>query len=308
VGGGITFNEKICTSAYVHSKRRAAIYLRDSQRQLYGTCEEHCVSLAIMDEVCDLWEEWDCEDGNGADDAPSPLLYYIVPSQELFGFLCAQINKYCMLFEHTLANTGRVVLMQETRVMAIALRALHFCYGSSMLAKETLLYRDCWERTRGTDVVVREGLGMQQTMASCSLGWFLPKFSWTSRRLALPYCDNIHVGNQLINAEYKRRWAAVKDLSDVYTCFHQATKWFTRYNIKQSPWLLEKWLEYLFALNLEQFDADVWLAMLAAHKTHPELTLAALEQNGCILFCYRAMYRMFIEDGVRAPLHIVTSN
>lgn len=218
------------------------------------------------------------------------------------------MNKYCMLFEHILANTGRMVSLQESIVMVITLRALRFCYGSNLLQKESLLFKDRWERTRGTDVVVREGLGMQQTMDICGLGWFLPKFNWVSRRVAQPHCDNMLVGNLLMHAEYKRRWKAVKDLSDVYTRFHQATQWFTRYNVEQNPQLLKKWLEYLIALNLEQFDADVWLAMLAAHKTHPELSEAALAQNGNIPFCYRGMHKMFLEDGVRAPPHIATGN
>jgi hypothetical protein len=306
-GGGISFSEKSCTAAYLHSKRRAAIHLKDSQRQSFGLREEHRASLALMDEVCNLWYEWDRED-EPADEAPPLLPYYIVPSQELFDFLRAQINKYCLLFEHTLANTGKMVSLQETMVMVIALRALRFCYGSNMLAKESLLFKNRWERTRGTDIVVREGLGMKQTMANCGLGWFLPKFSWMSRRLAQPHGDNMLVGNLLMHAEYKRRWQAVKDLSDVYTRFHQATQWFERYNVERNPQLLKKWFEYLIALNLEQFDADVWLAMLAAHKTHPELSQAALAQNGSIPFCYRGMYKMFLEDGERAAPHMVTGN
>lgn len=306
-GGGVSFNEKVCTTAYIHSKKRAAVHLKDSRRQSYGTREEHRVSLAMMDGVCNLWDEWDRE-GDSAEDVLSPLPYYIIPSQELFDFLCAQINKYCLLFEHTLADVGSAVSLQETMIMVIALRALRFCYSGNLLRKESLLYKDRWERTRGTDVVVREGLGMQQTMANCGLGWFLPKFSWMSRRLAQPHGDNMLVGNLLMHAEYKRRWKAVKDLSDVYTRFHQATQWFTRYNVEQNPQLLKKWLEYLLALNLEQFDADVWSAMLAAHKTHPQLSQAAMAQNGNIPFCYRGMHSMFLEDGVRAPPHIVTGN
>ncbi|KAJ4332220.1 hypothetical protein N0V95_009712 [Ascochyta clinopodiicola] len=169
-GGGISFNKKSCAAAYVHSKKRAAINLRDSQQQSYSTREEHRVSLAMMDEMCHLWEAWDSEDDYSADNALSLLLYYIVPLQELFRFLRAQINKYCLLFEHTFANTGRSVSLQETMVMVIALRALRFCYGSNMLAKESLLFKDCWEWTCRTGLVVREGLGMQQTIANCGLG------------------------------------------------------------------------------------------------------------------------------------------
>ena len=56
-GGGISFNEKSCMASYLHSKKRAAINLRDSQRQSYGTREEHRVSLAMIDEICELWQQ-----------------------------------------------------------------------------------------------------------------------------------------------------------------------------------------------------------------------------------------------------------
>jgi hypothetical protein len=90
--------------------------------------------------------------------------------------------------------------------MVVALRALRFCYGSSLLSAESLLYKDRWEQRRGADVVVKEGMGMQETMEQCGLGWFLPKFNWATRRLALPHGENLLVGNLLMHAEYKRRW------------------------------------------------------------------------------------------------------
>ena len=149
---------------------------------------------------------------------------------------------------------------------------------------------------------------MQQTMADCRLGWFLPKFSQRSRQLAQLHGDNILVGNLLIHAEYKRRQKEVKDLSNVYTRFYQATQQFPKYNVEQNLQLLKKWLEYLITLNLKQFNADVQSAALAVYKTHLELSEAAIVQNSNILFCYRSMHRMFLRDGVRALLHIVTSN
>ena len=53
-GSGISFNKKSCIASYLYSKKRAAINLRDSQRQSYGTREEYCVSLAIIDEIYKL--------------------------------------------------------------------------------------------------------------------------------------------------------------------------------------------------------------------------------------------------------------
>ncbi|PVH92672.1 hypothetical protein DM02DRAFT_604978, partial [Periconia macrospinosa] len=295
-GGGATFSENVCKGSYLHSKGRAFSNLRDNQRQPYGIREEHRVSLTMMDEICEQWHEWDLYD-DSIDDARPPLPYYIVPSQELFGFLRAQINKYCFLFEHTLAHTARTYSLPETMVMVIALRALRFCYSSNMLARESLLYKDRWEQRRGLGLVVKEGLGMRETVERCGLGWFLPKFSWPTRRLAQPHGDNMLVGNLLMHAEYKRRWRAVKDLRDVFVRFNQATGWFQQHSVRQDPRLLPKWLEYLHALNLEQFDADVWSSMLAAHKSRPELSPAALRQDGNITFCYKGMKRMFLEEG-----------
>ena len=297
----------VCEHAYLHSKGRAFSNLRDNQRRSYGIREEHRVSLTMMEEVCEHWRDWDLYD-DSIDDVRPPLPYYIVPSQELFGFLRAQINKYCFLFEHTLAHTARTYSLPETIVMVVALRALRFCYGSSMLARESLLYRDRWEQTRGQDVVVKEGLGVMKTMERCGIGWFLPKFSWATRRLAQPHGDNMLVGNLLMHAEYKRRWRAVKDLRDVFVRFHQAAGWYQQYNVRERPQLLAKWLEYMHALNLEQFNADVWKSMLVSHKSHQELAPAALQQDSDITFCYRSMSRMFIEDGVITPPHIVTGN
>ena len=63
-------------------------------------------------------------------------------------------------------------------VIVTALRALRFCYGSSLIQRESLLYKDRWEQTRNQKQIVKEGLGILDTMERCGLGWFLPKFDW----------------------------------------------------------------------------------------------------------------------------------
>jgi hypothetical protein len=139
--GGITFSHAICTFAYLHSKKPAHATLTDSQWRSYGIREEHRISLSIMDEMEALWRQWDLYD-DSVGDGDYPLPYYILPTQALLGFLSAQINKYCFLFEHTLAHTGRTYSLPETMVMVAALRALQFCYGSSLPPAESLLYKD----------------------------------------------------------------------------------------------------------------------------------------------------------------------
>ena len=306
-GGGISFSEAACRFAYLHGKKRAHTNLTDSRWKSYGVREEHRISLSMMEDICEQWHEWDLYD-DSIDDVSSPLPYYVVPTQELLGFLYAQINKYCLLFEHTLAHAARTYSLPETMVMVVALRALRFCYGSNLIQRESLLYKDRWEQTGRRSIVVKEGLGMRETMERCGVGWFLPKFHWASWRLAPPHGDNMLVGNLLMHAEYKRRWQAVKDLRDVYVRFAQAEGWYDQYNVDCDSGRLGKWLEYLHVLNLEQFDADVWKAMLAANKRSPELTPEAIRQDGDVDYCYRGMKRMFLVDGAASPPHLVTGN
>ena len=140
------------------------------------------------------------------------------------------------------------------------------------------------------------------------IGWFLPKFNWTTRRLAPPHGDNMLVGNLLMRTQYKRRWQAVKNLRDIFVRFNQAESWYTQYDVQQNPRLLQRWLEYLHVLNVEQFDNDVWKAMLAAHKRNAELSPLALQQEINVAYCYRGMKDMFLVNGVVSPPHIVMGN
>ena len=306
-GGGITFSKGVCEFGYLHSKKRAHANLVDNQWRSYGIREEHRISLTMMEEIAQQWRQWDLYDDE-IDAAPSPLPYYIVPTKELLGFLYAQINKYCFLFEHVLAHTAMTYSLPETIVMVTALRALRFCYGSNLIQRESLLYKDRWESLRNEKPVVKEGLGMRQTIERCGLGWFLPKINWATWRFAPPHGENILVGNVLMHEEYRRRWRAVKDLRDVYIRFNQAESWYDRYDVQRSTALLGKWLEYLHALNVEQFDTDIWKAMLKSHKRSPELTSDAIKQKGDIRFCQSRMKRMFSVDGIVGPPHFVTGN
>jgi hypothetical protein len=308
-GGGITFSRAVCEFSYLHGKTRAYTNLLDNRWRSYGVREEHRISLTMMEEISDRWQQWDLYEDVA--DAPSaPLPYYIIPTQELLGFLYAQINKYCFLFEHLLAHASATYSLPETLVMVTALRALRFCYSSNLLPRESLLYKDRWESGRQGKVVVKEGLGMQGTIERCGLGWFLPKLNWATWRFAPPHGENILVGNVLMHEEYKRRWRAVKDLRDVYIRFSQAESWYSQYQIQESETLLNRWLEYLHALNIEQFDTDLKKAMLKSHKRYPELTPEAIRQlqEGQIQFSHHSMKAMFTVDRALGPPHFVTGN
>ncbi|KFY69396.1 hypothetical protein V496_00281 [Pseudogymnoascus sp. VKM F-4515 (FW-2607)] len=254
------------------------------------------------------WVQWDLYDADDDSGGSHPLPYYIVPTNELLSFLYAQINKYCFLFEHILAHTARTYSLPETMVMVVALRALRFCYGSNLLIRESRLYKNLWEVRRGEKLMVKEGLGMVESIERCGLGWFLPKFNWKTWRLAAPHGDNILLGNLLMHKEYKRRWRAVKDLRDVYIRFNQAESWYKQYNMEDKQGLEKVWLEYLIALNLEQFDVDVQRAMLTASKRSHELRPDAAQLMDAMKFCHHNMRKMFMVDGAAGPPHMVIGN
>ncbi|KAF2189412.1 hypothetical protein K469DRAFT_724044 [Zopfia rhizophila CBS 207.26] len=120
---------------------------------------------------------------NSINNINSPLPYYIIPTQELLGFLYAQINKYCFLFKHILAHTAMTYSLPEIIVMVVTLQALRFYYNTSLIQKESLLYKN-----------LKEGLNIRDTIERYSLK------------------DNILVRNLLMHEEYKRKWQAIKNL------------------------------------------------------------------------------------------------
>ncbi|KFZ11705.1 hypothetical protein V502_07447 [Pseudogymnoascus sp. VKM F-4520 (FW-2644)] len=307
-GGGITFSKGVCEFSYLHSKKRACANLLDNRWKSYGIREEHRISMSMMEEIHQQWVQWDLYDADDEGDGSSPLPYYIVPTRDLLDFLYAQINKYCFIFEHILAHTAKTYSLPETMVMVVALRALRFCYGSNLIQRESLLCKDRWEVRRGQKIVVKEGLGMHDSMERCGLGWFWPKFNWATWRLAEPHGENMLVGNALMHEEYKRRWRAVKDLRDVFIRFNQAELWYEKYNMRSNRGLEKAWLEYLILLNIEQFDADVWSALLKANKRSHELQPSAGQWIDVMQFCYRDMKKMFMANGAACGPHLVTGN
>ena len=101
-----------------------------------------------------------------------------------------------------------------------------------------------------------------------------------------PHGENVLVGNLLMHEEYKRRWRAVKDLQDVLIRFNQAETWYGQYSMDDNARLQGVWLEYLHVLNLEQFDMDIWKAMLKANKRCPELRPEVIQKMVAGQFCY----------------------
>jgi hypothetical protein len=120
----------------------------------------------------------------------------------------------------------------------------------------------------------------------------------------------MQAGNLLVHPEYKRQWLAVKDLRDVYYQFNQATEWYSQYNLQEDYRARRSWLEYLHALNLQQFDADICRHMCDSHKRNPELSPSALQhcKSNRISFCYKGMKLAFKSDRVEHPPYIVISN
>lgn len=97
-GSATSFSTAKCMDSYLHSKERSHVSFTKNRHRSYGCREEHRITMAVMDEVCEHWRHWE-QDSASAPSRDRPLPYYIVPSSEIFDFLRAQVNKYCFFFE-----------------------------------------------------------------------------------------------------------------------------------------------------------------------------------------------------------------
>lgn len=320
VGGAAAFSQKACLTSYLYSKTRAHVNLADCRSKSYGTREEHRLSLHMVEEILCLWQTW--EKAPVPVPVPAPLPYYVIPTADVFAFIRAQLNKYCLLFEHVLAWTNETHSLPEFIMMVLALRALRFSYGSAQLSREALLYKDQWRRISQDKPVVLEGLGMAETIAAHGIGWFMAKINWQTLRVRPPHGDRMLAGNMLIYRQYQRRWRAVRDLRDVYIRLGQADEWFVQHHITDHDGAgapsgryrsvlerVEAWLSFLHGLNLNQFDHDVATVMQRSHRAHPELAqdygVARLSR---LSFCLAGMGKLYLVNGFRSPPHSITGN
>lgn len=307
-GSATSFSWTVYINSYLYSKDRTHISLTEGRQQSYGCCKEHRVTMCVMEKVCQHQRQWEQNSSIGPSRARPPP-YYVVPSIDLFGFLYAQVNKYCFLFEHVLSQSNKTLSLSETAVMIVALRALRHCYGGSLTQLQPLLFKDRWEQKKGTiKCTLREGLGMGATMERYGIAWFLPKLNWAVARFNHTHQANLIQGSMLLHQEYKRRWRAVRDLRGVFVRLSQADAWFDQYHLTQNLPLRNKWLEYLLVLNIEQFDSDIWKTVLKMNLSRLELAPGTTDQLPDIRFCFKDMHAMCMVEGKILPPHIVTGN
>ena len=148
---------------------------------------------------------------------------------------------------------------------------------------------------------------MQVTVEKHGVGWFLPKFNWTLLRIPNPHLSNVLRGNLLTTKKYKQRWQAVKDLQSVFFRFSQAEIWIKEHSelVQRQPQLKEKWADYLIALIIEQFRADVQRTQLEMHKQsaakgRPLLSPKGVELNRSFNYCYKDIKTLFLENSYKS--------
>ncbi|KFZ25087.1 hypothetical protein V502_00434, partial [Pseudogymnoascus sp. VKM F-4520 (FW-2644)] len=96
-GGATAFSQKASLTSYLYSKRRAHVNLADCRSKLYGTQEEHRISLCMAEEILRLWQSWESMPAPAPAPVPAPVPlpapYYVIPTADVFEFLQAQLNK-----------------------------------------------------------------------------------------------------------------------------------------------------------------------------------------------------------------------
>ncbi|KAK4117984.1 hypothetical protein N657DRAFT_606891, partial [Parathielavia appendiculata] len=186
--------------AYVLSKQRASLNLRECHNRSFGTREEHRISLPLLRQVL---ADWDSVVLPTREHVSLP--WFSVPTDDVLHFLRGQINRHCLLFEYILGRAGPMFSLAETVPMVIALRGLRYCYDSNPLFKEPVLFGDEWTQVEWVPHE-RTGLGMYRSMQRHGFGWWRAGlFQWESWRFRGPITRRLLVGNLLLHAEYRRR-------------------------------------------------------------------------------------------------------
>jgi hypothetical protein len=277
-GKAAVFDRKACERGYLHSKKRANYATTDAQYKSNGTREEDRISLELLEKIQPKLVEL-----SQRGEPMNHDYYYTIPSETLFGFLQTQINKFCLGFEH-LYTQGTVVLWEKSQLMVYFLRMLRLCYGAHNLGQERELFKDRWEvkDDKGDVLEVKEGLGLQRTISSHGLGWFLPKIDWEAWNLLPTHAPQMVMKNPRIRKAYQKRWEAVGLLFEGSFLIDEARLWARRFNVTSTEDKKKLWLYYLFAINLQVFHEAIGSAI--AKDLKPERQQQAL--NGQLSLCW----------------------
>ena len=84
---------------------------------------------------------------------------------------------------------------------------LRLCYGAHQLGRERALYKDKWdvEDDSGNVVQEKEGLGLQDTIRDCGIGWFLLKINWAEWTIQDEYASKLVFNAPRIRQAYQQR-------------------------------------------------------------------------------------------------------
>jgi hypothetical protein len=276
-GGAVVFDKKTYKRGYLNGKNRADKGSYDALYKSYGTREEHRISFKLFNAIRARLVEQSQQEEEQEEELTNRDYYYAIPSKTFFGFLRSQINKFCLGFEHLYSRTavgaevgsrtavgaevgsrtavGVEVEWDKSQLMVYFLQMLRLCYGAHQLGRERALYKDKWdvEDDDGNVVQEKEGLGLQDTIRDCGIGWFLPKINWAEWTIRDEYAPKLVFDAPRIRQAYQRRWQAVKGVYDAFSIIRDARKWARRFDIPTVRANKQQWLYYLFAVNLEQF-------------------------------------------------------
>ncbi|RFU31361.1 hypothetical protein B7463_g4958, partial [Scytalidium lignicola] len=290
-------NSKAIIAAYLQTKNQAYHNLKNARQISYGAREEHRISGELWEQVIAGLCHSMADPESPGETAPQ-LPYYTIPSNDLFGFLYGQINKFCLGFEFVLAcmDPG-YTRWEETQAATIFLRALRYLFGAGPVYRSSLLWRGQWIKNGQ----LYQGLNIGMFMSRTGLSWFDSIFDWTTWTPKPLYTNLILQGNPQLLQHYHLQHDTMQNKKDVFLHLQQVSTWLTR--CCNSPQAIQVILDYVTGLCLAQFRIDVYNRLVKDGDIKNEHVKAAI--TGQLPLCSQTLANIQKDP---QPLWFVTNH
>ena len=187
-----------------------------------------------------------------------PSYAWAVKSSLDADFLWRSADKFATGFEVTLARYRKELLTwEQTKIMAMFLRCLHFVFGGHLLSRESALWWSRKERRVGEPPRERiwYGLGFSNTISKYGYGWLEPRIGWERLQFQSSITDNVLFGNNVLQGQYLRRGRQIQGFFELTRRMEVALEWLQRY--KEVEVIRTRLTLWVVHICLQQFRINI---------------------------------------------------